>query len=509
MGLLPVKAAGSRVFLLRRVARFTDLISIMNFSPFKNYIAGEWIGSDAVRLNINPSDTDDVIGEYVHASVEQAESAIDAAFEAQRIWASCTAERRADALDRIGSEILRRVDELGNLLSREEGKTLGEGIGEATRAGRIFKFFAAEALRSCGERLPAVRPGVDVEVMREPEGVVGLITPWNFPLAIPAWKIAPALAFGNAVVFKPADLVPGSAWTLSEIIARAGELPAGVFNLLMGRGSTVGQAMLTSRKVRAISFTGSVETGRAVGLSCLERGAKVQLEMGGKNPLIVLNDADLDIAVSTAIQGSFHSTGQRCTASSRLIVEEGIHDAFVAAMVDRMASLRVDHALKPGTDIGPVASQEQLDQDRQYIALGVKEGGRLVAGGDLLQRETRGFYLSPALITETDNAMRINREEVFGPVASVIRVSDYEEAVEVANDSEFGLSSGICTRSLKYATDFKKRSASGMVMVNTPTAGVDYHAPFGGRKGSSHGPREQGSYARDFYTSIKTMYTQV
>jgi aldehyde dehydrogenase (NAD+) len=479
----------------------------MSTNLHKNFIAGAWVEGITTGLNLNPSDTNDVIGEYARADAAQAEQAISAAFEAQKQWAQCTAEQRSDALDRIGTEILARRDELGALLSREEGKTLPEGVAEVVRAGRVFKFFAGEALRLGGEKLPSIRAGVDVEVTREPEGVVGIITPWNFPIAIPAWKIAPALAFGNAVVFKPADLVPGSAWALSEIIARAGQLPEGTFNLVMGPGSKVGQTLATSRHVRAITFTGSVQTGRAVGITCMERGAKVQLEMGGKNPLIILNDADLEQAVSVAINGCFFSTGQRCTGSSRLIVEDGIHDAFVRAMAQRMASLKVDHALKAGTDIGPVVSQDQLDQDRHYIALGTQEGGHLVAGGELLKRDTPGYYLSPALITETQNAMGINREEVFGPVASVIRVKDYEEAVETANDTDFGLSSGICTTSLKHATDFKRRSTAGMVMVNVPTAGVDYHAPFGGRKGSSHGSREQGTYAREFYTSVKTAYT--
>ncbi len=479
----------------------------MSKNVHKNFIAGEWLEGATVGLNLNPSDTNEVIGEYARADAAQATQAIDAAFDAQKRWAQCTAEVRSDALDRIGTEILARRDELGMLLAREEGKTLPEGVGEVVRAGRVFKFFAGEALRVGGEKLPAIRAGVDVEVTREPEGVVGIITPWNFPIAIPAWKIAPALAFGNAVVFKPADLVPGSAWALSEIIARVGQLPDGTFNLVMGPGSKVGQTIATSRKVRAITFTGSVQTGRALGMTCMERGAKVQLEMGGKNPLVILNDANLEQAVAVALNGSFYSTGQRCTGSSRLIVQDGIHDAFVAAMAERMATLKVDHALKTGTDIGPVASQDQLDQDMHYIELGSQEGGHLVTGGELLVRDTPGFYLSPALITETRNDMRINREEVFGPVASVIRVKDYEEAVETANDTDFGLSSGICTTSLKHATDFKRRSSAGMVMVNVPTAGVDYHAPFGGRKGSSHGSREQGTYAREFYTSVKTAYT--
>ena len=473
----------------------------------KNFIAGAWVDGPGVSVNINPSDTQDVVGHYAHADAAQTEQAIDAAFDAQAGWAQATAELRSDALDRIGSELLARSEELGKLLSREEGKTLAEGTGEVIRAGRVFKFFAGEALRLGGERLASIRAGVDVEVMREPEGVVGIITPWNFPIAIPAWKIAPALAYGNSVVFKPADLVPGSAWALSEIIVRAGRLPAGVFNLAMGPGSKVGQALVASPKVRALTFTGSVSTGRRIGMTCMERGAKVQLEMGGKNPLVVLDDADLQVAVGVAINGSFFSTGQRCTGSSRLIVQSGIHDRFVAALRDRLSTLKVDHALKTGTDIGPVASQDQLDQDRFYIDLARQEGCHVTFGGELLQRDTPGFYLSPALITGTDNRMRVNREEIFGPVATVIRVADYEEALQVANDTAFGLSSGICTTSLKYATDFKRRSTAGMVMVNLPTAGVDYHAPFGGRKGSSHGPREQGPYAREFYTSVKTAYT--
>ncbi len=473
-----------------------------------NYIAGEWVEGSSINRNINPSDTNDVVGEYARASAHQAEQAVDAAHAAQPRWARMTAEQRADALDRIGTEVLARKDELGYLLAREEGKTLAEGIGEATRAGRVFKFFAGEALRLTGDRLASIRPGVEAEVRREPEGVVGIITPWNFPIAIPAWKIAPALAYGNAVVFKPADLVPGSAWALAEIIVRAGQLPAGVFNLVMGAGSQVGDVLARHPKVHAVSFTGSTQTGRTVGIACMSRGAKVQLEMGGKNPLVVLNDAHLEQAVEVAVQGAFFSTGQRCTASSRLIVEEALHDRFVAAVVERLAALKVDNALKAGTDIGPVVSASQLQQDCDYIDIAQREGGRLLAGGERIERQTPGHYLTPALIVDTENHMRINREEVFGPVASVLRARDYEHALELANDTEFGLSSGICTTSLKHASDFKARSTTGMVMVNVPTAGVDYNAPFGGRKGSSYGAREQGPYAREFYTAIKTTYTQ-
>ncbi len=335
--------------------------------------------------------------------------------------------------------------------------------------------------------------------------MVGLITPWNFPIAIPAWKIAPALAYGNCVVMKPADLVPGCAWALADILQRAG-LPAGVFNLVMGRGSVVGEALLDSPDVAAISFTGSVETGKHVAAKCAARLAKFQLEMGGKNPLIVLDDAELDVAVNCAVNGAFFSTGQRCTASSRLIVAEGIHDRFVAALTERLQALKVDHALKPGTDIGPVVDDQQLGQDLRYIEIGQQEGAKLVCGGERLNRETEGYFLAPALFTETRNDMRINREEIFGPVASVIRVKNYDEALAVANDTPFGLSAGICTRSLKHASHYRRHAEAGMVMVNLPTAGVDYHVPFGGRKGSSYGPREQGRYAVEFYTGVKTSY---
>ncbi|AZG09193.1 aldehyde dehydrogenase family protein [Pigmentiphaga sp. H8] len=471
-----------------------------------NYVAGQWLeGEDATR-DINPSDVSDLVGEYAHATPAQVERAIGAARDAAPGWGLASATQRAECLDAIGIELLRRKDELGRLLAREEGKTLPEAVGEAARAAAIFRFFAGEALRVRGDRLPQARAGVDVEVTREPVGVVGLITPWNFPLAIPAWKIAPALAYGNAVVFKPADLVPGSAWALAEIISRAG-LPEGVFNLVMGRGSVVGQAMLDDARIDALSFTGSVATGRQVARAATQRFAKVQMEMGGKNPLIVMDDADLGQAVECAVQGSFFSTGQRCTASSRLIVQRGIHDRFVRAMKERMAALRVDDALAPGTDIGPVVDARQLQQDEEYLRIGRDEGATLAHGGRRVARATDGHYLEPALFTDCSNDMRICREEIFGPVAAVIPVAGYDEALALANDTEFGLSAGICTTSLKHATHFKRHAQAGMVMVNCPTAGVDPHAPFGGRKGSSYGPREQGSYAAEFYTTVKTAYT--
>ena len=474
-----------------------------------NFINGEWVAGASYTPNINPSNLGDVIGEYTQADAAQVETAVAAAKAAFPAWSTGGVQARSDALDKIGNEILARREELGTLLSREEGKTKAEGIGEAARAGYIFKFFAGECLRLAGETIPSVRPNISVEVTREPIGVIGLITPWNFPIAIPSWKIAPALAYGNCVVIKPADLVPGCAWAIADIISRSG-IPAGVFNLVMGRGSVVGEGIIQHRDVNAISFTGSVGVGSRIAAAAAQKLKKVQLEMGGKNPQIVLDDADLKTAVELCVQSAFFSTGQRCTASSRLIVTEGIYPKFIEAMKARMATLKVDDALKAGTDIGPVSSRDQLEQDQQYVQIGKDEGATLACGGDLIATSSdgnKGFFMAPALFSESAASMRINREEIFGPVASVIRVKNYEEALATANDTEFGLSAGIATTSLKHATHFKRHSQAGMVMVNLPTAGVDYHVPFGGRKGSSYGSREQGRYAAEFFTTVKTAYT--
>ncbi|HYP84038.1 aldehyde dehydrogenase family protein [Variovorax sp.] len=472
-----------------------------------NFIGGEWRKGQRYSPNLNPSDLGDIIAEYAQGDAADVEAAVAAATAAFPAWATGSVQARSDALDRIGNEILARKEELGTLLAREEGKTRAEGIGEATRAGHIFKFFAGECLRLSGELMPSVRPGIGIEITREPVGVVGLITPWNFPIAIPAWKVAPALAFGNCVVLKPADLVPGCAWALAEIISRSG-IPAGVFNLVMGRGSVIGNALVQHPGVHAVSFTGSVGVGRGIAVECVKSGKKVQLEMGGKNPQVVLDDADLAQAVELSVQSAFYSTGQRCTASSRLIVTEGIYPKFIEAMKERMGRIKVGDALAQGTDIGPVSSQSQLEQDLGYVEIGRAEGATLAMGGERLALGTEGFYMAPALFSESAAGMRINREEIFGPVASVIRVKNYEEALATANDTEFGLSAGIATTSLKYASHFKRHSQAGMVMVNLPTAGVDYHVPFGGRKGSSYGPREQGHYAQEFFTTVKTAYTQ-
>lgn len=471
-----------------------------------NLIGGEWVRSARSRPNINPSDTRDVIDEYAQAGVHDVEQAIAAAAEAFPAWAMRSPQERSDALERIAAELLARTGELGDLLAREEGKTLPEAIAEVKRAGQIFRFFAGEAVRIPGDRLASVRPGIDIEVTREPVGVIGIITPWNFPIAIPAWKIAPALAYGNCVVFKPADLVPGSGWALAEIIHRSG-IPAGVFNLVMGPGRIVGQTLIDHPRVDALTFTGSVATGRRVLEGTSRRLAKAQMEMGGKNPMIVLDDADLATAIECAVQGAYYSTGQRCTATSRLIVQGSIHDAFVDGLRQRLEKLVVGDARDSATQIGPVVDEQQFQTDLEYVGIGRDEGAELVCGGRMLERSAPGYYLEPALFIGARPEMRISREEIFGPVACVLSADDFEHALALANDTEFGLSAGICTTSLKYASQFKRRAQAGMVMVNAPTAGVDYHVPFGGCKGSSYGSREQGKYAAEFYTVVKTAYT--
>ncbi|OUS82138.1 aldehyde dehydrogenase family protein [Pseudomonas putida] len=477
----------------------------MSHKTYNNYIDGQWCEGHATLGNYSPSDTGDLIGQYHQASAEQARQAIQAARAAQPLWAASGLESRQQVLMAIGDELIARKEELGELLSREEGKPLAEGIGEVNRSGQFFHYYAAEVLRQMGETAASVRPGVDIEVHREPVGVVGIITPWNFPMATAAWKIAPALAFGNAVVFKPANLVPASAWALTEIISRQG-LPNGTFNLVMGSGADVGEALIESAEIDALTFTGSLQTGRRVAVATAGNLVRCQLEMGSKNALVVMDDADLELAVECALNGAFFGTGQKCTASSRLIVCDGIHDRFVEALRLRMRQLKVGHALEAGVQIGPVADARQLEQNLAYLQLAQAEGATLIEGGERLQLASDGYYMRPALFINSRNDMCINREEVFGPIACVIRVRDFEEALATLNDTEYGLTAGIITQSLRHASHFKRRAQTGCVMVNLPTAGTDYHVPFGGRKASSFGPREQGQYARDFYTVVKTTY---
>ncbi|KAF1022307.1 MAG: Aldehyde dehydrogenase, thermostable [Paracidovorax wautersii] len=471
----------------------------------RQYINGRWETSATTGVSVNPSDTREVVAEYARADRRQAEAAIRAATEAFPHWSHSTPQRRADVLDRIGAELIARKDDLGLLLAREEGKTLPEAVAEVVRAGQIFKFFAGEALRGGGgDHVASVRAGVQVDVTREPVGVVGLITPWNSPFVIPAWKIAPALAHGNSVVFKPAELVSGCGWALAEIISRAA-LPAGAFNLVMGGGREVGQALVDSALVDALSFTGSVANGERILHAAAARRAKVQVETGGKSTLVVLADADLDRAVDCAVQGAYFSAGQRCTASSRLIVEAAVHDAFVARLRQRLQALKIGHALERGIDIGPVADAERLRQNLAWVGIAREEGAEHVWGGEALAHATPGHYMSPALFL-AQPTHRIAREDVFGPLACVLRADGYDEALALCNDTPFGLCAGICTNSLKHAMHFRRHAAVGMTMVNLPTAGVDFHVPLGGRKRSGYGPREPGRHAAEFYTTVKTGY---
>lgn len=470
-----------------------------------HWINGEKVTTDRPGESHNPSDTRDIVARTPdggEAEVNAAAAAAKAAFPA---WSEASPEVRADVLDRASNILFERREQVGRLLSREEGKTLPEGIGETVRAARILKYFGGEALRLHGQNLMSVRPGVEIQTYRQAVGVYGLITPWNFPIAIPAWKMAPAIAFGNTVVIKPAGPTPATAEALVSILHEAG-LPKGVVNMVIGRGR-VGQAIVDHPDVDAITFTGSQGVGAGVALGAIKRQARVQLEMGGKNPLIVMDDADLERAVQIALDGSFFATGQRCTASSRLIVHDAIHDRFVAALGEKVAALRVGDALDPETQMGPAVSEDQMETSYRYIEVARGDGGRIVTGGDRLQMEKPGWYVQPTLIADTLPDMRINTEEVFGPVASTIRVGSYEEALEIANGVEFGLSAGIVTTSLKHARDFQRRARAGMVMVNLPTAGVDYHVPFGGSKKSSYGAREQGFAAVEFFTQTKTAYS--
>ena len=474
-------------------------------ATLSHYIDGQWVSGKGNLESLNPSDTRDIVARAPNDDGTAINAAVAAAKAAYPAWANASPEVRSDILDRVGTTILARKEQLGRLLSREEGKTLAEGIGEVARAGRIFKYFGGEALRRTGVTVDSTRPGVEAATYREPLGVFGLITPWNFPIAIPAWKSAPALAFGNTVVMKPASLTPATAAALTEIIHESGA-PKGVFNLVIGSGAA-GNVLAEHRDVVGVSFTGSQSVGAKVAAAAISHQARLQLEMGGKNPLVVVDDADLERAVQCALDGAFFATGQRCTASSRIIVTQGIHDRFVDALTKRVAALRVGDALVPETQIGPLASASQLETTLSYVDVAAKEGGRRVAGGEQLSLDKPGYYVAPTLIVDTHPDMRVNCEEVFGPLASVVRVKDYDEALAVANAGEFGLSAGIVTTSLKYARHFARNVRAGMVMTNLPTAGVDYHVPFGGTRKSSYGAREQGFAAVEFFTLIKTTYS--
>lgn len=471
----------------------------------RNCIAGAWRDGAGVVENRNPSDLSDVIGLFAQGTAADIDEAVAAGCAAQPRWWAAGIQKRHDVLMAIGTELIARAAEIGALLSREEGKPLAEGKGEVYRAGQFFTWFAGEALRCQGDQAESVRPGIEIDVRREPVGVVAIVSPWNFPVATPAWKIAPALAYGNAVVWKPANLTPASAVALAEVISRA-DLPAGTFNLVMGPGRDVGDHLVGHRDVDAVSFTGSVEVGSGIAGRALGNRAKLQMEMGSKNPMLIMDDCDLDLAVAHAANAAFGGTGQKCTAASRLIVHASVLDAFTDRLVKVAEALRVGHALTEGTQIGPVVSEDQLAANLGWVARGRAEGAELLTGGTRLERPTDGYFMAPAVFAGTRNDMALNRKEMFAPIACIIPADSYAEALAIANDTPFGLTASIMTRSLARATHFRANMRAGCVMVNLSTAGTDYHVPFGGRGASSFGPREQGRYAAEFFTTIKTSY---
>lgn len=468
-----------------------------------HFIGGRWLKAAATRVTRSPSDLDEVVGEYPDADVGLAEQALAAARSALPAWASFNTQRRSDLLRTVGDKLQGRAEELGTLLSREEGKPKREAVAEVVRAAQVFHFYAGEAVRHPGSFQSSLRDGHNIIVSYEPVGVIALITPWNFPIAVPAWKIAGALAYGNTCVLKPSEYAPGCAVLLGEILQAAG-VPDGVFNLILGDGRVLGDALI--RGADAVSFTGSTPTGRAIVRQAAPFMTKLQLELGGKNPLIVLDDAELENAVDVALQGTWGQTGQRCTGSERLIVTRGIHDAFVERLSERVTQLRVGHALDEDTQIGPVATEPQLRKNLEFIERAKVEGAQLAVGGQQCEARTRGLYLAPTLFVGTTNQMSLNREETFGPIAGVIKVDDLEHAIAIATDCELALSSGICTTSLRSAERFRRASRAGLVMINTPTAGIEYHVPFGGRSPSGYGAREQGAASAEFFTEIKTTY---
>lgn len=473
---------------------------------FKNLIAGEWVdaANRATFENRNPAKLDEVIGTFPSATAEDVNRAIAAAQAALPAWAAMPAPARGAILDKASQIIDARQKELAEILTREEGKTRAEATGEVLRARDIFKYYAGEGWRAGGDVIPSNTGGELLYTRREPLGVVALVTPWNFPIAIPAWKMAPALIYGNTVVFKPASFTPEMAYRLVEVLVEAG-LPKGVVNLVTGSGRLVGDVLVGNKGINGISFTGSYSVGMKIYEKAMPNLTRVQLEMGGKNPMIILNDADVDKAVQFASVSGFGLTGQACTAASRLIVEEGIADAFVAALTAKARSMIVGNGLDAGVQMGPAVSEDQLKTDLDYIKIGKDEGAKLLTGGD--RAREGGHYVQPTVFDAVDVKMRIAQEEIFGPVISVIRVKNVDDAIEKANAIPFGLSAGIVTNDLQKAFTFANRIEAGVVKINEPTTGLALQAPFGGFKNSSANTfKEQGPAAIEFYTRTKTIY---
>jgi aldehyde dehydrogenase (NAD+) len=480
----------------------------MSTTPvFANFINGEWVSGSATFENRNPANMDEVVGIFTKGSAADVEAAAQAAAAALPGWASMPAPARGNILYKAAEILEKKFDQLGAEMTREEGKTLPEAKGEVRRAINIFRYFGGEGSRLDGVMVPSERERVHVFAIRKPIGVVGLVTPWNFPIAIPAWKIAPALICGNTLVVKPASVSPLCCWRIVEALHEAG-IPKGVINFVAGSGGELGKALVNAAPVKAISFTGSNDVGNWIHTEASKRRLRIQLEMGGKNPTIVLADADLKSAVENVCNAAFFSTGQKCTATSRAIVEDGIYDQFVDALVERTKKLKVGDGMKPGIDIGPCVDEGQLETVLKYIEIGRKESGEPKCGGNRLTGKDydMGYFVEPTIFADVDPSHTIAREEIFGPVLAIIRAKDFEDAMRLANDTPYGLSSSIQTTNLSRALDYVYRAEAGLLTINLPSAGVEYQLPFGGTKDSSFGPKEQGPAALDFYSDFKTIY---
>jgi aldehyde dehydrogenase (NAD+) len=476
---------------------------------FRNYVGGQWVECKSKKTvpNINPADTDEVVGLFQASAAEDVIEACDTAAKAQPAWAALPAPRRGEYLFKAAEILESRLAQLGEDMTREEGKTLPEGKAEVKRAINIFRYFGGEGARQFSYQIPSERENVFSYTMRKPLGVVGLITPWNFPSAIPAWKMAPALVGGNTVVIKPASLAPLSALRLVEALHEAG-IPAGAINYVTGGGGAVGNALVEHRAIRAVSFTGSCEVGNTLYEKVARRKIRVQLEMGGKNPTVVLKDADLNYAADILVNGAFFSTGQKCTACSRAVIERAIYEPLVEILVAKTKKMKVGNGLEPGVDMGPAVDASQLETDLKYIEIAKQEGAKLLCGGHRLTGGIydKGYFVEPTIFGNVTPEMRIAQEEVFGPVLALMIAEDFDDAMRLANSARFGLSASIVSRDLTRVHQFINRIDAGLITVNLPTAGVEYQLPFGGTKESSFGMREQGPLALDFYTETRTVY---
>ena len=476
---------------------------------FKNYINGEWSESKSGKTfpNINPANTDETVGLFQASNPEDVELACSAAAAARLAWADSPATKRGEYLFKAADLLESRLAQLGEEMTREEGKTLPEAIGEVKRAINIFRYFGGEGSRQFTYQVPSERENVLCYTIRKPLGTVALITPWNFPSAIPAWKIAPALISGNTVVIKPASLAPLSSYRLVEALHEAG-IPAGVINYVTGSGGSVGDALTSNPEIKAVSFTGSTSVGNALYEKVSERKIRIQLEMGGKNPTVVLSDADLDYAADILINGAFFSTGQKCTACSRAIIEKPIYEPLVEKLIEKTRKLKIGNGLEAGVQIGPAVDESQLETDLEYIDIANKEGAQILCGGKRLTGDDfdKGYFIEPTIFSGVTSEMRIAQEEVFGPVLALMVAQDFDDALRIANDVKFGLSASIVSKDLTRVHKFINRIEAGLITVNLPTAGVEYQLPFGGTKESSYGMREQGPQALDFYSETRTVY---